>query len=137
MDDHFSSKLADRRAAGDAGAKAACPINDVIQAITGKWVLFLMVALAERPHRFGELRRLLPDISQRMLTQTLHDLRRDGHVHREVLLTTPPSVAYSLTPLGRSLFEPLRALLRWAELNHTAVHEARAAFDAAAPEPVY
>ena len=133
MDDLFESRLAERQAAGDPGPKATCPTNDVIQAITGKWVLFLMVALAERTHRFGELRRLLPDISQRMLTQTLHDLRRDGHVHREVLPTNPPTVEYSLTPLGRSLFEPLRGVLRWAELNHPAVHEARAAFDAAAP----
>ena len=70
-----------------------------------------MMALAEQPYRFGELRRLVPDISQRMLTQTLHDLQRDGYVHREVFPTKPPSVEYSLTDLGRSMFEPLSALL--------------------------
>jgi len=72
-----------------------------------------------------------PDISQRMLTQTLHDLRRDGYVHREVLQTNPPSVEYRLSPLGNSLFGQLRVVLQWAVLNHHAVREARAAFDAA------
>ncbi len=88
-----------------------------------------MMALAEQPYRFGALRRLVPDISQRMLTQTLHDLQRDGYVRREVFPTKPPSVEYSLTDLGRSMFEPLAALLQWAERNHVAVRAARADFD--------
>ena len=87
------------------------------------------MALAEQPYRFGQLRRLVPDISQRMLTQTLRDLQRDGYVCREVFPTTPPSVEYSLTDLGRSMFGPLNELLQWAERNHTAVRAARAAFD--------
>ncbi|TIO13336.1 MAG: helix-turn-helix transcriptional regulator, partial [Mesorhizobium sp.] len=73
----------------------------------------------------------VPDISQRMLTQTLYDLQRDGYVHREVFPTKPPSVEYSLTDLGRSMFAPLQMLIHWAELNHDAVREARVAFDAA------
>ena len=89
------------------------------------------MALAEKPYRFGELRRLVPDISQRMLTQTLLELQRDGYVHREVFPTKPPSVEYSLTDLGRSMFGPLHQLVQWAELNHEAVREARSAFDAA------
>ncbi|RAZ88242.1 transcriptional regulator [Mesorhizobium hawassense] len=114
-----------------AGANFAdCPVRDVINGINGKWSPLLVMALAEKPYRFGELRRLVPDISQRMLTQTLHELQRDGYVHREVFPTKPPSVEYSLTDLGRSMFVPLCHLVQWAELNHDAVREARAAFDA-------
>jgi DNA-binding HxlR family transcriptional regulator len=118
-----------RADSGDAGL-ANCPIRDVIQTISGRWSSLLMMALAEKPYRFGELRRLVPDISQRMLTQTLHDLQRDGYVSREVFPTKPPGVEYSLTDLGRSMFEPLHMLLQWAEINHRAVREARSAFDA-------
>ena len=87
-----------------------------------------MMALAEQPYRFGALRRLVPDISQRMLTQTLRDLQRDGYVHREVFPTKPPSVEYSLTELGHSMFESLQHLLHWAENNHETVRAARARF---------
>lgn len=117
--------------AGPGGNLADCPVRDVIGNISGKWNSLLMAALAERPYRFGELRRLVPDISQRMLTQTLRDLQRDGYVHREVFPTKPPSVEYSLTDLGRSMFGPLGHLLQWAERNHAAVRAARANFDAA------
>ena len=113
------------------GGTANCPIRQVVQNIFGKWSSLLLMALAEKPYRFGELRRLVPDISQRMLTQTLRDLQRDGYVHREVFPTKPPSVEYSLTDLGRSMFGPLHQLLQWAELNHAAVREARAGFDTA------
>ena len=68
-----------------------------------------MMALAERTYRFGELRRLVPDISQRMLTQTLRDLQRDGYVSGKCFPTTPPSVEYSLTELGRSMYASLSA----------------------------
>ncbi|HWT58596.1 MAG TPA: helix-turn-helix domain-containing protein, partial [Rhizobium sp.] len=83
------------------------------------------------PRRFGELRRMLPDISQRMLTQTLRDLQRDGYIAREVFPTKPPSVEYSMTELGRSLYLPLSQLLNWAEANHDAVRAARSRFDSA------
>jgi DNA-binding HxlR family transcriptional regulator len=89
----------------------------------------VLAALAEHPHRFGELRRLVPDISQRMLTQTLHELQRDGYVHRKVFPTKPPGVEYSLTDLGRSMFSALNALLVWADENHAAVTAARRDFD--------
>jgi DNA-binding HxlR family transcriptional regulator len=126
-------KLEIYRAESGGGNLADCPVRDVIQGISGKWNTLLMSALAEKPYRFGELRRLVPDISQRMLTQTLHDLQRDGYVHREVFPTKPPSVEYSLTDLGRSMFGPLQMLIQWAEINHGAVREARAAFDGAQP----
>jgi DNA-binding HxlR family transcriptional regulator len=127
---NLRSKMKVYKAMTDGGNFADCPVRDVIQGISGKWSSLLVMALAERPYRFGELRRLVPDISQRMLTQTLHDLQRDGYVHREVFPTKPPSVEYSLTDLGRSMFGPLQQLLQWAELNHGAVRAARNAFDA-------
>jgi DNA-binding HxlR family transcriptional regulator len=107
-----------------------CPIRAVVGTLGSRWSALLLEALDEQPYRFGELRRLVPDISQRMLTQTLVDLQRDGYVHRQVFPTKPPSVEYSLTALGRSMFEALRQLLTWAEDNHRAVREARATYDA-------
>jgi DNA-binding HxlR family transcriptional regulator len=111
------------------GTAVNCPVRDVIDVISGRWSSLLMTALAEQPYRFGELRRLVPDISQRMLTQTLHELQRDGYVDRVVFPTKPPGVEYSLTELGRSMFDALHVLLRWAEDNHAAVTLARQKFD--------
>ncbi|TPL56279.1 helix-turn-helix transcriptional regulator [Mesorhizobium sp. B2-4-2] len=128
---NLKSKLDTYKAMSGGGNFAGCPVRNVIQGVSGKWRSLLVMALAERPYRFGELRRLVPDISQRMLTQTLHDLQRDGYVHREVFPTKPPSVEYSLTDLGRSMFGAFHQLILWAELNHDAVREARADFDAA------
>lgn len=106
-----------------------CPVRDVLDRIAGKWSTLLLGALARQPYRFGELRRLVPDISQRMLTQTLRDLQRDGYIEREVFPTKPPSVEYRMTDLGRSLFEPLSKVLRWAEANHPSVKAARVKYD--------
>ncbi|AYQ92400.1 MULTISPECIES: winged helix-turn-helix transcriptional regulator [Burkholderia] len=108
---------------------ADCPVRDVMDVINGRWSALLMMALAEKPHRFGELRRLVPDISQRMLTQTLRDLQRDGYVYREVFPTKPPSVEYGLTEFGRSMFAALNVLIRWADDHHAQVTEARLRFD--------
>ncbi len=127
---NLRSKLDIYKAMSDGGNLSDCPVRDVMQGLSGKWSSLLMAALAEQPYRFGELRRLVPDISQRMLTQTLHELQRDGYVHREVFPTKPPSVEYSLTDLGRSMFAALHQLILWAELNHDAVRAARAGFDA-------
>ena len=106
-----------------------CPVRDVMQQINGKWSTLLIECLSQKPFRFGELKRMVPDISQRMLTQTLRDLQRDGYVDREVFPTKPPSVEYRLTELGRSLYAPLAELLNWAEANHHAVRAARVRFD--------
>ena len=109
-----------------------CPIRDVLDRIGDKWSTLLIFVLAERPHRFGELRRAIFDISQRMLTQTLRELQEDGLISRTVHPTTPPSTEYALTELGRSLVGPLSALLRWAEDHHQDIKQARAAYSAAA-----
>jgi DNA-binding HxlR family transcriptional regulator len=107
-------------------------VRNVLDRISGKWHTLLISALVDGPLRFGELKRALPDISQRMLTQSLRDLQRDGLIARRVYPTLPPSVDYRLTDLGRSLIEPLGALIRWAEAQAEAIAAARQDFDAAA-----
>lgn len=106
-----------------------CPVRGVLDRIGDKWSTLMVLTLALRPHRFGELKRAIPDISQRMLTQTLRDLQRDGYVARKVFPTTPPAVEYSLTELGQSLMTPLSALVDWAVRTRDTVDAARAAFD--------
>ena len=103
--------------------------RDVLDKIGDKWSTLFIALLGEKPHRFGELRRAVPDISQRMLTQTLRDLQRDGLVSRHVFPTVPPSVEYRLTPLGQSLLEPLSHLIRWAEVHHAHIKAARGEFE--------
>jgi len=116
----------------DLYAESCCPVRDVLDRIGDKWSALLIFTLAERSHRFGELRRAIADISQRMLTQTLRELQEDGLVNRTVHPTTPPSTEYMLTPLGRSLVEPLTGLLRWAEAHHGEIKQARSAYIAPA-----
>lgn len=107
----------------------SCPIRDVLDRIGDKWSTLLLLTLSSRSHRFGELRRTIPDISQRMLTQTLRDLQRDGLITRHVHPTNPPSVEYRLTAMGSSLIESLQALVKWADMHQGAIHEARAVYD--------
>ena len=106
-----------------------CPVRDVLGQLGDKWSTLIIGLLGEKAHRFGELRRSIPDISQRMLTQTLKDLQRDGLVDRTVFATVPPSVEYKLTPLGRSLLSPLGMLIEWAETHHGAIRLARQAYE--------
>lgn len=108
---------------------ANCPVRDVVDVVGGKWSTLILLLLVDRPLRFGVIRRQVPDISQRMLTQTLRDLQRDGYVHREVFPTQPPSVEYSLTELGQSITLPLMQLVSWAHNNHQQVRVARERFD--------
>ncbi len=108
---------------------ASCPVRDIMDHVGNKWSSLLLFALAARPHRFGELKRAVPDISQRMLTQSLRDLQRDGLISRHVFATVPPSVEYRLTPLGEGLMPPLFGLMTWANENHTRIKALRAVFD--------
>ncbi|UCM90589.1 winged helix-turn-helix transcriptional regulator [Streptomyces marincola] len=110
-----------------AAELAACPVGDVFRRVGDKWSLLLVVLLGSRPHRYNELHRSIEGISQRMLTRTLRALETDGLVHREVHPTVPPTVEYRLTPLGRSLLEPLSALADWAVLHAEDMAAARAA----------
>ncbi len=109
----------------------ACPVRNVLDRIGDKWTSLLLVALAAKPRRFSELHRAVPDISKRMLTQSLRDLQRDGLITRHVFPTKPPSVEYRLSPLGQSAMAPLASLIDWAERSFAEIKASRAAFDAA------
>jgi DNA-binding HxlR family transcriptional regulator len=111
---------------------ANCPVRDVMDHVSGKWSFLMLLELIDGPLRFGAIRRRVPDISQRMLTQTLRDLQRDGYVCRTVYPTQPPSVEYKLTELGQSFSKPLVELVDWAARNHETIKQAREEFDGAA-----
>ncbi|MFI6507234.1 winged helix-turn-helix transcriptional regulator [Streptosporangium sp. NPDC050855] len=104
---------------------AACPVSDVFRRVGDKWSMLLVILLGGRPHRYNELHRAVEGISQRMLTRTLRGLETDGLVWREVRPTVPPAVEYGLTPLGRTLLEPLSALADWAVRHEAEIGEAR------------
>lgn len=106
-----------------------CPVRDVLDRIGDKWSTLIVMTLATGPHRFSAILRAIPDISKRMLTQTLRTLERDGLIARTVFPTKPPSVEYRLTPLGTTILEPLEALIQWANRSHGKIREARLAFD--------
>ena len=94
-----------------------------------KWSMMTIVALEDGEQRFGELRRAMAGISQKMLTATLRGLERDGYVSRRVTPTRPASVHYALTDLGREALEPVRALAQSAVSRMDAVHAARRDYD--------
>ena len=96
-----------------------CPVRDVLDRVGDKWSVLVVLRLGQGPERFRALLRAVDGISQRMLTVTLRGLERDGLVHREVFDTRPPSVEYSLTPLGQSLLVHITGLANWA-LDHEA-----------------
>lgn len=104
-------------------------VREVLNRVGDKWSVQIVRVLGEGPKRFTELRRSIVAISQRMLTLTLKGLERDGLVARSVHPTTPPSVEYSLTPLGRTLLEPVTALGKWAASNRVAIQTARERYD--------
>lgn len=108
---------------------ARCPVRGVLDRLGDKWTTLIVIVLAQRPHRFSAILRAIPDISKRMLTQTLRDLERDGLIARQVFPTKPPSVEYRLTELGETLLEPLMALIGWAEAHQSGIAAARMAFD--------
>ncbi|MDX2028565.1 MAG: helix-turn-helix domain-containing protein [Alphaproteobacteria bacterium] len=94
---------------------ACCPLEAALDVMGGKWKATVLFRLMENTCRFNELRRLLPNITQRMLTTQLRDLESDGLVSRKVYAEVPPKVEYSLTPLGRTLEPLLRELYHWGE----------------------
>lgn len=117
---------------------AGCPTRQLLDALTDKWVTLALAALARagRPLRFSELRREIAGVSQKMLTQTLRTLERDGFVTRTVTPSVPVRVDYDLTPLGRDLMPVVRAVKIWAETHFDEVHAARERYDAAHQERV-
>jgi DNA-binding HxlR family transcriptional regulator len=92
-----------------------CPVEATIDVIGGKWKAVILFHLVPEPKRFSDLRRLLPAITQRMLTLQLRELEDAGIVHREIYKQIPPKVEYSLTEFGTTLEPILLAMLRWGE----------------------
>lgn len=113
---------------------ANCPVRGVLALIGDKWSVLLILHLHHGDQRFTALRRLIPDISQRVLTATLRKLQREGLVWREVTPTIPPKVRYGLTELGSSLVLHFEGLARWAKTNRPTIDAARKTFDAAATD---
>ena len=108
---------------------AACPTRRVLDLIADKWSTLIVVLLEDQPQRFTALQRQIGGISQKMLTQTLRDLERDGLVQRTVYAEVPPRVEYALTPLGRTLCEPIGAIIKWSEENVGAIIAAQERYD--------
>jgi DNA-binding HxlR family transcriptional regulator len=96
---------------------AACPSRVVLDHVTSKWGVLVLVALAEHTLRWSELRRRTEGISEKMLAQTLQTLERDGFVHRDAQPVIPPRVDYSLTDRGRELVALLVPLVEWIAAN--------------------
>lgn len=106
-----------------------CPIRDVLDRMGDRWSMLVLFKLeAGGTLRFTVLKSQIPDISQRMLAQTLRHLEQDGLVSRTVYPTRPPRVDYALTPLGQSFLQPMQGLLLWAKQNQRRIHDARAAY---------
>ncbi|MCW8931194.1 MAG: helix-turn-helix transcriptional regulator [Gammaproteobacteria bacterium] len=94
-----------------------CPIETTLALVQGKWKVVIMFRLMDKPRRFNELSRLLPNITQRMLTNQLRELEKDGLVHREIYPQVPPKVEYSLTELADSLIPILLSLRDWGKTH--------------------
>ncbi|GGO05859.1 winged helix-turn-helix transcriptional regulator [Microbispora bryophytorum] len=115
---------------------AACPSRQLLDRISNKWVTLILAALGgdcdgePRPMRYSELSRLLAGVSQKMLTQTLRSLERDGLVARTATPTVPVTVTYELTDLGLSLRQMMRGLKTWAQAHMDDVLAHRATYDA-------
>ncbi|MEU7408717.1 helix-turn-helix domain-containing protein [Streptomyces sp. NPDC042638] len=115
-------------------AEALCPYRLVMEHVTSRWGVLVLMELLDRPYRFGELRRAVSGygargVSEKMLTQTLQTLERDGLVHRDAKPVIPPRVDYSLTGLGREAAEQVRALAQWTHDRMPEVEKARHSYD--------
>ncbi|MFI8961382.1 winged helix-turn-helix transcriptional regulator [Streptomyces sp. NPDC053493] len=126
-----AERRADARRAYDAYL-AECPSRQLLDRISDKWVTLLLNALADGPRRYAELGRTVAGVSQKMLTQTLRGLERDGLVTRTVTPSVPVRVDYALTPLGVSLLPVVRAIKEWADGHIEEVAAARAEYDRSA-----
>jgi DNA-binding HxlR family transcriptional regulator len=123
-----AERRAESKAAYDAYL-AECPARQLLERISDKWVSLIVNALAEGPQRYSDLSRRIASVSQKMLTQTLRNLERDGLVTRTVTPTVPVRVDYELTPLGRTILPLMRAVKSWAETNMDDVLAARNHYD--------
>ena len=106
-----------------------CPTRQVLDCIADKWSVLIIRRLSDGTLRFAQLRRAVDGISQKVLTNTLRSLERDGMVTRRIYASVPPKVEYSLTNLGRSLCGLVEGICSWAEANIERVQEARGVYD--------
>ena len=106
-----------------------CPIRNVVAQIGDKWSVLILFALVDGADRFNSLKSRIIGISQRMLTQTLRDLEREGYVERTVFPEVPVRVEYELTAMGQDLVKPLYQLVSWADSHHHEIKMARQAYD--------
>ena len=111
---------------------AECPSRQVLDALSDKWVTLVLTALAGEPQRYSELSRTIAGVSQKMLTQTLRTLERDGLITRTITPAVPVRVDYELTSLGRTLLPVVRAIKDWSESHIAEIHAARTGYDQAA-----
>jgi DNA-binding HxlR family transcriptional regulator len=109
-----------------------CPARQVLDHVTSRWGVWVLMALRERQLRFYELRERIEGISEKMLSQTLRALVRDGLVARTVAPSTPPRVSYALTPLGQGTSEPLASMFAWIRDHAADIVAGQAEFDRAA-----
>ena len=109
---------------------SGCPTRQILDRIGDKWTALIIGLLEDGPKRFSELQRTIVGISQKMLTQTLRNLERDGLVSRTIYPEVPPRVEYTLTPLGETLCAPLAAIRDWAEQYILDVTAAQTVYDA-------
>ncbi|MEV0476382.1 winged helix-turn-helix transcriptional regulator [Streptomyces prunicolor] len=119
---------------GRTVGEAMCPHRLIMEHVTSRWGVLVLIELLDRPYRFSELRRAIGQVrqvSEKMLAQTLQTLERDGLVHRDAKPVIPPRVDYSLTDLGREAAEQVRGLALWATDRMGRVLEAREEYDAA------
>ncbi|ADI09245.1 putative transcriptional regulator [Streptomyces bingchenggensis BCW-1] len=110
---------------------AMCPSRLVLEHVTSRWGVLVLSVLMDGTHRFSEVRRAIGGVSEKMLTQTLQTLERDGFVHREAYPVIPPHVDYSLTELGEEAARRVWALAQWTNEKVPEVLAAREAYDAA------
>lgn len=124
---------ADGRDDGRGNAYAAdCPTRLLLDRIADKWTVLLLTTLDDGPMRFNALRRRIEGVSQKMLSQTLRQIERDGLVTRTVEASVPVSVTYAITPLGRELVQSLRPMIDWAETRMAQIALLQSAYDARA-----
>ena len=105
---------------------AACPSREVLDHVTSRWGVLVLIALREEMHRFSALRRKIGGVSEKMLAQTLTTLEADGFVQRTAYPEVPPRVEYRLTPLGQEVAEQIQGLVDWLQGNLPRVLKARA-----------
>ncbi|MEL7346955.1 MAG: helix-turn-helix domain-containing protein [Pseudomonadota bacterium] len=108
-----------------------CPVRTILSKVTGKWQIVILLTLEDGPHRFGELKRAIGDITQRVLTENLRSLQRDGYLSRTVDEGPPVAVSYALTAQGRSLVASMWPLVNWAKQNMETIKATRLDYEAA------